>query len=568
MSTNRCLSTRCLQRSRRARRTAATSMRPSAAAATARASRRARARRPPARDRPRSRTPSPRAARASHRNRASRWCTGAFGELAALVRAAHAAGAPCRRHPVRLRRLLAAARRRRRAASASSRTARSTCAWTRRTANRVSALARAGPPLDEIRDVIATLGEERFARPHRRAPSCASARVRAADAHARSWPQLMRARGARRASPASIRRRAPSRRCACTSTTSSASCGAALDAGARAAGAGRPAGGDQLPFAGGRRGASDFMRAHSQRRSGAGAAAGCCRRGAPRLRLVGRKQRAGAARSGRQSARAQRAAARRRKRAVGAERGMSALPRAAGWIGLPLLWLRCSARPRRDLLQASRARAVRRARAAQRRPRRARGRVGPAAARAERLVDLCLRRARRQHARCSMRIPASREIEIVDADEARATQPTGAAEFLPAAARAAVRACWAPAARRWPARAVRAAAGAITASSRSQGDARFTRVVAISRASRHDHRPLRRAAGGQHAGRLGLGEPARAGRQHRAAAAAGAARSSCNRAGARAPRHPATSTASSCTWRAACSPPTRASVRAAGASPA
>ena len=83
-------------------------------------------------------------------------------------------------------------------------------------------LARAGEP--EIREVIATLGEERFAR--RIAADIVAARAR------QPITRTLRARragGARRAharAAAGIPPRAPSRRCACTSTTSSASCGA------------------------------------------------------------------------------------------------------------------------------------------------------------------------------------------------------------------------------------------------------------------------------------------------------------------------------------------------------
>ena len=83
-------------------------------------------------------------------------------------------------------------------------------------------LARAGEP--EIREVIAKLGEERFAR--RIAADIVAARSRQPlTTHARSWRSSSRAPCAR-ASPARIRRRARSRRCACTSTTSSGSCAA------------------------------------------------------------------------------------------------------------------------------------------------------------------------------------------------------------------------------------------------------------------------------------------------------------------------------------------------------
>ena len=80
-------------------------------------------------------------------------------------------------------------------------------------------LARAG--VDEIRQVIATFGEERFAR--RVAQAIVARARRGAARRARrssqpSWPAPCA-----RASRASIRRPARSRRCACSSTTSSAS---------------------------------------------------------------------------------------------------------------------------------------------------------------------------------------------------------------------------------------------------------------------------------------------------------------------------------------------------------
>ena len=87
-----------------------------------------------------------------------------------------------------------------------------------------------------------------------------------------------------------------------------------------------------------------------------------------------------------------------------------------------------------------------------------------------------------------------------------------------------------------------------------EGDARFSRVLDDRRASRHDHRPLRRAAGGQHAGGLDLGEPGRAGRGHGSDPAPGqGARSSTARSSRAASR--ATSTASSSTSPGTASPP-------------
>ena len=106
-------------------------------------------------------------------------------------------------------------------------------------------LARAGEP--EIREVIATLGEERFAR--RIAAAIVAARATRSRSRARcSSPNSWRAPCAR-ASPARIPRRARSRRCACTSTTSSASSNAALAGALELLARRRPARRHQFPFA-------------------------------------------------------------------------------------------------------------------------------------------------------------------------------------------------------------------------------------------------------------------------------------------------------------------------------
>ena len=101
-------------------------------------------------------------------------------------------------------------------------------------------LAHAG--VDEIRHVIATLGEERFARRIAARDRARARRTQPLDTHRASSPRWWRARCAR-ASRASIRRRAPFRRCACTSTTSSGSSQRGLDAGA--ATCSRPAAGSR-----------------------------------------------------------------------------------------------------------------------------------------------------------------------------------------------------------------------------------------------------------------------------------------------------------------------------------
>ena len=175
-------------------------------------------RRPRARDRPGS---------AGHRGRPPPLCrrSAAYARPCVVCRSRHArAGTRARSslpgRALRPRGLLTAARRPAAAASASEPMVRSTCAWTRHAASPVSAwLARAG--LDEIRQVIATLGEERFAR--RVAQAIVNAREQAPlTADRRSSPRSWPARCAR-ASPASTRRPARSRRCACSSTMSSAS---------------------------------------------------------------------------------------------------------------------------------------------------------------------------------------------------------------------------------------------------------------------------------------------------------------------------------------------------------
>ena len=161
----------------------------------------------------------------------------------------------------------------------------------RRTRQRLArpGLARGNAPRD--RDAS---GEERFAR--RIASAIERERAqRAADAH-RAAGRAGRSARCRCASRASIRRRAPSRRCACSSTTSSASSQRALAQALHAAGAGRAAGGDQLPFARGSAWCAISSRSTQQRRSGARATAGDSGQRACRaLRRIGRKQRASAA---------------------------------------------------------------------------------------------------------------------------------------------------------------------------------------------------------------------------------------------------------------------------------
>ena len=96
-----------------------------------------------------------------------------------------------------------------------------------------------------------------------------------------------------------------------------------------------------------------------------------------------------------------------------------------------------------------------------------------------------------------------------------------------------------------------------------QGDARILRDVEAVGEPRHDPRPQRRAARGQHAGRHGLGRPAQA----RAAPAGfrrgSPRRSTATRSGSRA-ASPATSTASSSTSCATCARPTPRKVKALG----
>ena len=106
-------------------------------------------------------------------------------------------------------------------------------------------LAHAG--LDEIREVIATLGEERFARRVARRDRGGAPRA-AHHAHQPAGRRSSRAPCAP-ASPASIRRRARSRRCACSSTTSSGSSSAGSPRAVEVLARRRPAGRHQLPFA-------------------------------------------------------------------------------------------------------------------------------------------------------------------------------------------------------------------------------------------------------------------------------------------------------------------------------
>ena len=146
---------------------------------------------------------------------------GAFGELAALLRAANpqvalstascsTSASPRRNSTMR------------RAVSASSRTVRSTCAWIRSRGEPAVAgspgLARGNARRDrQLRGGALRAAHRRaIVRERAREPLTRTAQLAAADRAARC----------RRASPASIPRRARSRRCACGSTMSSASCNA------------------------------------------------------------------------------------------------------------------------------------------------------------------------------------------------------------------------------------------------------------------------------------------------------------------------------------------------------
>ena len=226
--------------------------------------------------------------------------------------------------------------------------------------------------------------------------SCARAPRAAADAHQRAAALVARCGAHARAGQASGDAHLPGAAHA-SSTMSSAQLERAPGAGAAGARARRAAGGDQLPLARGPAGQADSCARipSSIRRS---RACRTCRRGAqPPLRRVGRKQRAAAAEMAAQSARPQRrcCASPRSSR----ERPSRSLLRAGR---CRCLWVQCSAcsaapparstakyRARELFVELERLNSA---------PRRARCRMGAAAARAERLVDLRLRRARRQRA--------------------------------------------------------------------------------------------------------------------------------------------------------------------------
>ena len=126
---------------------------------------------------------------------------------------ARRAGRDAGRRPARRsRRELAAARRRRARHELPRARARSTCAWTRHAARPRSSSSSASTH-DELADVIYELGDERALAPHRSLHQ-AGARRRPAERRRSICAAPSCARSARRASAASTRRRARSRRCA------------------------------------------------------------------------------------------------------------------------------------------------------------------------------------------------------------------------------------------------------------------------------------------------------------------------------------------------------------------
>ena len=214
MSTRRCLSMKCLRLWQCAR-PASMSTQRSAAAATARAFSSAWRRRPAHRHRPRPgghrRGPRALCARAATALSCKaisrswrRWCARRDSARSAMASCSISAS-PRRNWTIQ------------RAASASVQDGPLDMRMDPTRGEPVSAwLARASG--DEMRHVIATLGEERFAGPIAR-EIVRAPRGWPADPHQRSWPHWSRAQCAR-ANRASIRLPAPSRRCAFSSMMS------------------------------------------------------------------------------------------------------------------------------------------------------------------------------------------------------------------------------------------------------------------------------------------------------------------------------------------------------------